>query len=583
MTCRPERWLLGLPLLATIGVVAIWRGEPEIEHSLAARLSAPEAAVLAEGLARRGARVDLDGRDLSVVTDADLSPDARADIERLAALLPGLRRVVTRLEPSRVARPFRFEVSRTGSGLVLAGSVPPGEARAELLAQAKAAAGGEAARDELHGALGAPASFSAGAAMVIRLAGLLKDSRASLTDEVFELEGVAPDPAAYNEVLAILRAPPPGLSPGLIQVTPPLVDPFVWLASRTGDSLTLEGSVPSEAARSALISASSAAGMAADDRMQTARGLSGGIDFDATAKRAVTALARLDRGRVSLQGQVLTVDGETPARDDLREIEREFRQSPHRGIELGPITLRAIPASPYRISAERKNGRVLLAGYVPGEAEKLDVAGVAARRFPFEAVANGLRVADGAPDNLLPAFRLALDRLSLLAEGEARITDRNLRLVGRSLYPELAGRMRRDFAAALPPGWSGSIEVKAEGPEKPLDPRFCEDLLNDAVRREPIRFEAGRADLDPAGSKGLSGAADVLRRCGTARFAVVASVGSMPDPNAAREIARKRATAVVESLKGLAAGAELQPEAAGQPIATGEKPPSDHVAFEARP
>ena len=578
MSCRPERWLLGLPSLLAIGAVAVWQAEPQIEGALQRSLARPEAAGTVRQLERLGIRLAIEGRDLSATAEAEPDAAARSGLAGVTGALPGLRRVLVRTEPSRLASPFVFSVARRGGTVLLGGSVPPGEARAQLN---ELAASRGPVQDGMRSALGAPDGFLDAAPALIRAVALLGNgASASLSDTALELHGEADDAPAYNEALALLRAVPAGFSRERVEITPPLARPYGWSAARHGERLVLRGYVPSEAERARLLELVRQAGLSPDDGMQTARGLPKGVEFGLLAERTVGALARLDSGTVELADGLLTVVGRGAARDLLPEVERDLRQWRHPGLELGQIAITAVPASPYRFSAVRREGRVTLSGYAPDDAERTELAALAGRRFPFSGVASQIRLADGVPPGFMPVARLALDRLANLAEGDVKLVDRTMQLSGRSPYPELAARLRREAQAGLPEGWTAAVDIAVGGGERALDPRFCEDLLNDAARREPIRFEAGRDDIGAAAAKGLAGVAEILRRCGPVKVTAAVSGAAAAGTDPPAELAKRRASAIAGSLSRLGTGAEVRAVERPGPAAG---MPSDGVTFEVRP
>jgi outer membrane protein OmpA-like peptidoglycan-associated protein len=547
MRLRPDIWLLGLPLVAAVAAAGIWRVAPAIETDLRRAIEAQQARTAGSELGRSGARVEVDGRDLSVTADAPLTGAARSEAERLVASIAGLRGPAYRVLPPASAERFAFGVTRDGAGLVLTGLVPPGGLRAELLDEA--AGSGAPVRDELRSALGGPEGFGEAARVVVRAARRLDRATASLSDKSLSVSGDAPDTQAYREVMGLLRALPPGYAAGRVEIRPPLVQPYTWSAAREGDAIVLGGHVPSDAERGVLLAFARSANPAAriEDRMDIARGLESGVDFDAASKRVLSVLARLESGRAELKGRALVLEGTLAARDLLDQLRGELRTARLPGVELERAELTPVLPKPYRLSARRKDGRVLLAGFLPAEADRAALRDAVRKRFPFDAVVDDLHLADGAPEGLLPAARAGLEHLAALSDGEVVIEDRRLRLSGASLYPEQGRRTERAFEAAAPPGWTAAAQVFVT-PNRPLDPGFCSDLVSDVVGREPLRFAPGAAELTPAARKLLDGIADVMRRCGTARLNVAGLVEPAGDDPAARELAGRRAAAVVSAL-----------------------------------
>ena len=556
MTCRPDRWLLGTPALALLGAVAfatvVPRLEARLRQDVEASLAAAEPVTQLDAF---GVRVRSAGRDIVLVADAPPPPDLEERVTRLAVGRPGVRRAAWRIDPPERVVPFRIEIERQDDELTLSGSVPPGRERAAILARARSVAGIERVRDGLRAGLGAPEGFAAAVDTLLTVTAALPRNRAALTDGTLSVSGEAPDTASYLAARAALARLPPGYAAPEPDILPPLTDRFAWSASRDGSGLVLSGNVPSERARAALLEMAARDGPARiADGMTTMRGLDPAIDFGALTGWAVPLLLRLDGGTVELSGQDLRVVGELAARDLLAATQAAAGQAPP-GTRVTQVAIRTVPARPYRFAARRTGPRVRLSGYVPDEAARAVLRDVGARRFPLDALDDALHLADGAPPLLLEAVQSSLATLSLLAAGEVALVDREVRLTGTTPYPELAERLRRELPGALPPGWSAAIRIAAPLDERLLDADLCGDLLGDAVRRQALAFEPGRAELTPASLKALGPVVDVLRRCGPKPVRVV--LESRGEDAARRDLSRRRAEALREALAGAGASAPL--------------------------
>jgi OOP family OmpA-OmpF porin len=320
-------------------------------------------------------------------------------------------------------------------------------------------------------------------------------------------------------------------------------------------------------------------GLQVADHMQTARGLDRGTDFAALTRVALSTLARLDRGEAEFEAGRLTLKGAGVARDLLDGLADQVRKNLPSGVKPGTVALATIPASPYAFAVRRAGGRVRLSGFAPGPAERGAVQASVTRRFPGEAIVDELHIADGSPEGFAAAASLSLDALSELADGEARITDRKLELSGRALYAEAAERIRQRVAKAVPAGWTGTAEIRTESFEKPLEAGLCGDLLADAARRDPLRFEPGTAEPAAKSRPSLEALSDVVRRCGPARIRVVVHIETPGNPEGARELARQRAAALAAALSGGAANVTAE----GTSSRTSEKGEADRLAFMVEP
>jgi OOP family OmpA-OmpF porin len=584
MPFRPDRWLWGLPIAAVVWAGATWVAAPRVEgHIRGAVQEAPGMTALR----RIGARIDVRGLDVVIMADFEVPDAVRHDAERAATAIPGVRRVRIEIAKAFALEPFRLTLRRARSGLQLEGGVPPGAFHARLIDKALAITPADRLEDKLIPALGAPPAFEAAVDLAVQLAGQLARGEVTLVDRILTIKGEASDFEGYNAVVAGLKRLPFGYAAGEVEVVPPEIRIFAWSASRNGSDLELSGYVPSEPAREAVraVAAAEMPDVRLADRMQTARGLERGTDFPALTRVALSALARLERGRAEFEAGRFALTGAGVARDLLDGLADDVRKGLPGGVEPGAIALTAVPASPYAFAARRAVGRVILSGFTPGPAERGVVQAAAARRFPGEAIVDNLHIADGSPEGFAAAVTVSLEALSELADGEARITDRRLELAGRGLYPQMAERTRQRVTKALPAGWTGSAEIRTEPFEKPLEAGLCSDLLADSVRRNPIRFEPSVPEPAAKSGPGLDALSDVVRRCGAVRIRVVAHIDTPGDLASARELAKRRAAVIVSALAG--GSAQLAADGTSAPTARAaggaDKGETDRLAFTVEP
>ena len=568
---RPAGWAFGLPALALLVLVSGLHVVPELEGAIRREANRASQGESGPGLARYRARAEVDGRDVAIVADLGLADETRRRAEESVARIPGVRSVRTEVAAPVAMQPFTFSVRWTSDGLRLSGGVPSAEDRARLVDLAAAGAGAERVDDRLRLGTGAPEGFVDAAAFLIAALRPVGSGDATLTERRFTLRATAPDAKAYRDAMAALSRPPAGFT-GEIDIVPPLAEPFTWSVRREPGAVVLAGSVPSEAVRAELVRL--AAGILPDvpvqDAMETARGLDRGIDLALAARRALLGLARLRAGRAELVGRRFSFAGEGVAKDALAAIEAEIRAGLPSGVEVGSIAVRAVPATPFLFSARRAAGTVDLAGYVPDEATRRAAVEAAGSRFPGERIRDRTVVADGAPPGFADALRSGLSALADIAEGEAAIRDRELRIGGRVLYPQLAARLRRTFPREAPSGWTAAAALEPVVADRAIDPIQCGDLLADSARDQPIRFEPGKPSLaGPAGEPGLAATADLVRRCGRVTIRVVHHAPAAPDAAAARDLASARAATVAAALSERGATARLLPDGA---VAAGSGP-----------
>ena len=554
MRFRLDPWLWGCPVILAIwGYCAVFVG-PRIEDGLRERVQRAEEGRPSSPLRGLGAHVEVAGRDVVIVADLGIPAAARLRAESEAAAIPGVRRVSTEVTAPIEMSPFPFVLTRRGSRLVVTGGIPSAALHAALLERIYARIPADNVDDRLRLGRGEPPGFDEAARFLLDAVLRLPDAEGTLTGRVFTFKGTAGGAQDYNAVAAVLASPPPGYAPGLLDLRPPRVSPFVWRAVKAPDSLTLEGNVPSERERHALIAAASAGGAdAVVDRMQTAGGLKQGLDFAALARASVDALRHVGSGRAGLSGTRFTFAGNVVAKDEFASLEGDLRRELPGGFDIGPITIGTEPVSPFVFTARRGGGRVTLRGYAPDAAQRTAILQGAKTLFIGEDVVDRLHEADGAPQGFQAVAGVALDTLADLAQGEARIDDRTLHLTGQSLYAELAQRLRTSVPASVPSGWTATVAIRTVPADPPLDAARCGDLLGDLAQRQPIRFDPGTKVPSAASAAAVEAARDVVRRCGAVEIEVAGRAGGQDG----LALAKARAEAVASALADGAVDARL--------------------------
>lgn len=154
------------------------------------------------------------------------------------------------------------------------------------------------------------------------------------------------------------------------------------------------------------------------------------------ANRVGTALAPygLPKSSLTVAGRDVSVTGplyEAP-HATLRS-ETAWREDADRteGVRLVRDGVQRLPrAQPYRLSATRSDGKLVLSGNVPRPQLRDEV--LAAARGVGGEINDGLGYAQGAPDNLGAAANLAIGQLAGLSEGKVDITGDMVTISGRA-------------------------------------------------------------------------------------------------------------------------------------------------------
>jgi OOP family OmpA-OmpF porin len=82
----------------------------------------------------------------------------------------------------------------------------------------------------------------------------------------------------------------------------------------------------------------------------------------------------------------------------------------------------------------------------------------------------------------------------------------------------------------------------------PVDPTVCQQLFSEILAKATIRFESGRATIDPDSQGLLDRLIEAALRCPTANIEVAGHTDSDGDPAANQALSAKRAQSVADYL-----------------------------------
>ena len=516
-------WLVGLPLLGLVWAGAGMLAVAEIETALE-RAGQAIVDATGENAPEPWLRVSAEGRDLVARGEAPDEAGRDAALARLAAL-PGLRLIRSETAVIGEADPFVWSALRSGPDRIAVSGSRPAEIGRAALARHLAGALPPVTvlADETHAARGAPPDFAAAATFAIaRLPELKPGARATLTGTVLALSGEAASAEAYDGLRAALGAPPQGYSLGSVAILPPNVaDPRFIVERRRDGGVVLTGQIPSEAMQERLrpLAAEVADGAPVDDRTQPARGLPPSLDAEVIARFALRLAGLLREGSVRYEAGRVAVSGDALDRAAQDEIAALLRDARPAGIGAGPLSVTASPLSPYRVAIRRNAESVTLAGHLPDEAARQRLLSALRPRFFRERIVDRTRLAEGAPQGLVPALEAGLQPLALLASGEIAAADRTIALSGESLYPQSAERAG-DALKALPAGWTGTVAVASRETAERREIGTCRSQLAAEAGESRLHFEPGSALLNADLYPTLDAVAAIARACPDLRIAV---------------------------------------------------------------
>jgi OOP family OmpA-OmpF porin len=187
------------------------------------------------------------------------------------------------------------------------------------------------------------------------------------------------------------------------------------------------------------------------------------------------------------------------------------------------------PISPFLFSAERQGDAVVLSGYAPSERSRKALLEQSVASFK-DGVRGDLRLAPGAPDGAwTEVAKGALGQLSLLTNGRAILTDRQLTIFGEA-PPAAIDTVRAYYArrpgrpGAIPESWPDPIlDITAPGEGLAAIPELkgvalgdadgCEAAFAKLMGANVINFETGSAQINTTSVPLLRNLGAVARRC----------------------------------------------------------------------
>ena len=333
----------------------------------------------------------------------------------------------------------------------------------------------------------------------------------------------------------------------------PEARPFVWSAERDVARLTLAGSAPLPTSRTKLLDAARAtlAGVDVADRMKLSRGAP--PRFDVAALLLIDQIGKLKDGKITISDAKVSLTGMARDLGGREAIVAALKNLPD-GFVVADNDIKAPPYI-FQASKDPVAGTLTLTGYVPDNTVHAALGVAAGRKFFSEKVVDNLKASVGAPSGFAAAVTIALGALSRLSTGTLIVSDREVKLSGDALYDVAADQIRSALARELPQGWQAKAEISVKPAPAPVDATVCQQLFTDLLSKGKIRFESGRATIDPDSAGLLDRLIETAMRCSSANIEVVGHTDADGEGPTNQVLSEKRAQAVVDYLvkAGLAA------------------------------
>lgn len=408
----------------------------------------------------------LNGTQLSVLGQARDGGAYRAVQTALRNGLPtGVTLAKAEVKPA-VARPFRWRADYDGRQLVLKGHVPSESAREALTAMAKKAYPNVAVVDRLETASGDPPGWLSAVNVALRELARTTKGWARFTDAQLKFVGEAQKEKTSKSIAANLAS---GLPNGFrlkteltfVEAEIKPVSPFTTSMSINAGTVYLNGFVPSQERRQALVDAVKARfkTSAVVDRMQIAAGAP--RDWRLCTGIGVTALGKLKGGRFELSDRRLTVTGSTRDEAIANALAGEVRASAGRSCDADVRVDFVAPPEPNLIWRVDRTGEgeVLMSGEVPSLATKTMLVRRAGKLFPKARVIDRMTVKPGYPKKWRQVAATGLDLLGRLRTGKVRLEGQVLQLSGEAADTTIVTAIRGRLAQDLPRGYAGQNDI----------------------------------------------------------------------------------------------------------------------------
>lgn len=326
----------------------------------------------------------------------------------------------------------------------------------------------------------------------------------------------------------------------------PEAKPFVWSAERDVVRVTLAGSAPLPASKSKLLETARAAlgGVEVADQMKLARGAPS--HFEDVAELLLGQIPKLKDGKFTMSDTGVSLSGMARELGDREAIAAALKDLP----EGFKVTANDLKAPPYvlQVNKDPVASTLTLSGNVPDAAVRKAITSAAARKFVGEKVVDNMKTSIGAPTGFAAAVVPALGALSRLSTGTLVVSDREVRLSGDALYDAAALQIRSGLGKEFPQSWQFKADVSVKPAVAPVDASVCQQLFAEQLARASIRFETGKALIDPDSAGLLDRLVEIALRCPSSNIEIVGHTDSDGDDASNQALSEQRAQAVLDYL-----------------------------------
>src|SRR5205085_7960916 len=278
------------------------------------------------------------------------------------------------------------------------------------------------------------------------------------------------------------------------------------------------------------------------DQMALARGAP--ERFDNAALLLLEQVAKLKDGKVTISDAKVSLSGMARELGGREAIAAALKNLP----EGFSVATNEVKAPPYVFQAYKDPVAVTLtlSGYVPDNNVHAALVAAAQRKFFNEKVIDNLKASIGAPSGFANAVIPALGALSRLSTGTLVVADREVKLSGAALYEAAAGDIRAGLSKDIPKGWVVQPEISVTPAAAQVDATVCQQLFSDLLAKGKIRFESGRATIDPDSAGLLDRLIETALRCPASNIEIAGHTDTDGEDAFNQALSEKRAQAVTD-------------------------------------
>jgi OOP family OmpA-OmpF porin len=493
MKCNPWRWLWGLIPIAMLAWLTVHLEKDQIQADLTHR---SVEALRAAGIG--WADANFTGRDGMVSGKAD-DAEAAEKVVDVVRDVWGVRIVEGRTELLDEVKSYTWSAKLDEDSVDLSGYAPNEDARRSIIGVVMANFPKLSVKDKLKLARGVPDRdvWLGGVSFALKQLSGMSHGRITLNGLDLSIQGEAMDLPSYWAIMASLSEElPTHINLVSNKITPPVIKPYVFSAKYAKSQVQLTGFLPTDPDREHIFQLSKRlfpdAGVI--DRVELGGGAPAGITVAASA--LLDMLSNLKSGTAEIHNTDISIKGDARDEESARALAAQLRARIQKPFKLSEAIrfpkVELPPISPYVTAVAVENAGVEVSGHAPSEAARKALVTAVQTQFPGKPVADRLALGSGAPANWNACLLGGLKNLARLESGQAVISDKILKINGKTADEKLAVQVPRDVRAGASVDCESDAEVTFTGVPVMPTPETTSTVSpdDDAARR--------RADEDAA-------------------------------------------------------------------------------------